>query len=183
MKTLSLVLLSTTLVALLNGPVRADDVKAGDLVISQPWSRATPRGAKVASGYLTIENKGSAPDRLLGGSAEVAAKLDVHEMAMNGSVMTMRTLDGGLALPPGSTLKLAPSGYHLMLSDIKHPLKQGDSIPVTLRFEKAGNVAVTFAVLGVGAMGPAGAAAPATGGVMDHGTMDHGTMDHSKMKM
>jgi hypothetical protein len=80
-------------------------------------------------------------------------------------------------------LKLAPGGYHLMLSDIKHPLKQGDSIPVTLRFEKAGNVAVTFAVLGVGAMGPAGAAAPATGGVMDHGTMDHGTMDHSKMKM
>src|SRR5579859_1365420 len=82
MKTRDLVLISTTLIALIGGPARADDVKAGDLVISQPWSRATPRGATVASGYLTIENKGSAADRLLGGSAEVAAKVDVHQMAM-----------------------------------------------------------------------------------------------------
>jgi copper(I)-binding protein len=61
--------------------VRAEDVKAGDLVISWAWSRATPSGAKVGGGYLTIENKGSAPDRLIGGSADIAGKVEVHEMA------------------------------------------------------------------------------------------------------
>jgi hypothetical protein len=72
------------LIATQSGAARADDVKAGDLVISQAWSRATPAGAKVASGYLTIANKGAAPDRLLGGSSDAAAKVDVHEMASNG---------------------------------------------------------------------------------------------------
>ena len=78
---------------LLATPARAEDVKAGDLVITQAWSRATPGGAKVAGGYLTIENKGTAPDRLIGGSVDVAARVEVHEMAMNNGVMTMRPLD------------------------------------------------------------------------------------------
>jgi copper(I)-binding protein len=63
-------------------PVRAEEVRAGDLVITQAWSRATPGGAKIGGGYLTIENKGSTPDRLIGGSAEIAGKIEVHEMAM-----------------------------------------------------------------------------------------------------
>ena len=156
-------------------PARADDIKIGDLVISQAWSRATPGGAKVASGYLTIENKGPAPDTLLGGSTDLAGKLDVHEMATVNGVMTMRALDGGLALPAGQTVKLAPGGYHLMLTDLKHPLKQGDSVSMTLAFQKAGKVTVMFNVLGVGAPGP-DAAKPTDGG----GKME---MDHSKMKM
>jgi copper(I)-binding protein len=160
-----------------SGAARADDVKAGDLVISEAWSRATPGSAKVASGYLTIANTGTAPDRLLGGSADVAAKVDVHEMAENGGVMRMRTLIDGLALPPGVTITLAPSGYHLMLNDIKQPLKQGDSVPVRLKFERAGEVAVTFKVLGVGARGPG---SPLKMAPMDKGDMK---MDHSKMKM
>jgi copper(I)-binding protein len=89
---------SMLLVTLHSFDARAEDVKAGDLVISQPWSRATSAGAQVASGYLTITNNGAAPDRLLGGSSEAAAKVDVHEMASNGGVMTMRTVDDGLAL-------------------------------------------------------------------------------------
>jgi len=178
MKKTALAFVTAIFIAVQGGPTHADDVTAGDLVISQPWSRATPRGAVVAGGYLTIENKGSTPDRLFGGSTDVAGKVDVHEMAMNGGVMTMRALDGGLPLPPGATVTLAPSRYHLMVHDLKHPLKQGDSISMTLSFEKAGSVAVTFTVLGVGAMGPAGASTPAMGG-----TMDHGGMDHSKMKM
>ena len=121
-------------------PAHAQEVKAGDLVITQAWSRATPGGAKIAGGYLTIENKGAAPDRLVSGSGDFAGKVEIHEMAMNNGVMTMRPLDKGLAIEPGKTVKLAPGGYHLMLMDLKNPLKQGDKVPLTLEFEKAGKV-------------------------------------------
>jgi periplasmic copper chaperone A len=137
-------------------PALAEEVKAGDLVITQAWSRASPGGAKIGGGYLTIENKGSTPDRLIGGSADVAGKVEVHQMAMNNGVMTMRPLDKGLPIEPGKTVKLAPGGYHLMLFDLKSPLKQGDKVPVTLEFEKAGKVNLSLDVQGVGAQGPAG---------------------------
>lgn len=159
--------------------------QAGDLVVKQAWSRPTPAGAKVASGYLTIENKGTAPDRLLGGSSDAAAKVEVHEMATKDGVMTMRELEGGLAIAPGTTVKLAPGGYHLMLTDIKKPLRQGDTVTVTLSFEKAGKKDVTFSVLGMGAKAPDG-----SDGAVDHDhmhmdmkNMDMKGMDHSKMKM
>jgi hypothetical protein len=142
--------------ALFTAPARADDVKAGDLVITQAWSRATPSGAKVAGGYLTIENKGTTADRLIGVSAEVAGKADVHEMAMDNGVMKMRALDKGLAIDPGKTVKLAPGGYHLMLQELKGPFKEGEKVPVTLEFEKAGKVNVSLDVQGVGAQAPGG---------------------------
>jgi copper(I)-binding protein len=167
------VLLSTLLAV----PVRAEEVKAGDLVITQAWSRATPKGAKVAGGFLTIENNGSAPDRLIGGSADVAAKVQVHEMATNNGVMTMRPLDAGLTIEPGKTVKFAPGGYHLMMLDLKGQLRQGDKLPVTLEFEKAGKVQVSFDVLGVGAPGPGSA----TSGAAPMGMKK--MPDHSDMKM
>jgi hypothetical protein len=145
------------LAGLLAAPARAEEVKAGDLVITQGWSRATPNGAKIGSGYLTIENKGAAADRLIGGSADAAGKVEVHEMAMKNGVMTMRSLDNGLAIDPGKTVKLAPGGYHLMIFDLKSPLKQGDKLPVTLEFEKAGKVTVSLDVQGIGAQGPGAA--------------------------
>ena len=132
----------------------APSIKAGDLVITQPWSRATPGGAKVAGGYLAIENKGAAPDRLIGGSADVATAVEVHEMAMNDGVMTMRPLTSGLTIAPGKSVKLAPGGYHLMLTGLKRGLKQGESVPVVLEFEKAGKVSVTLDVKAVGAKAP-----------------------------
>jgi copper(I)-binding protein len=137
---------------------QAQEVKAGDLVITQAWSRATPGGAKIAGGYLTIENKGAAPDRLTAVSGEIAGKVEIHEMAMNNGVMTMRPLEKGLEIEPGKTVKLAPGGYHLMLMDLKNPLKQGEKVPLELQFEKAGKVALSLDVQGVGAQGPAGAA-------------------------
>lgn len=160
----------------LAAPLRAEEVKAGDLVITQAWSRATPGGAKIAGGYLTIENKGAAADRLIGGAVDVAARVEVHEMSMKDGVMTMRQLDKGLAIEPGKTVKLAPGGYHLMLMDLTSPLKQGDKLPVTLEFEKAGKVKLSFDVQGIGAQAPAGA---------DH-SGDHDmkkTPGHSGMKM
>jgi copper(I)-binding protein len=163
--------------ALFTASARADEVKAGDLVITQAWSRATPSGAKTAGGYLTIENKGSAPDRLVGGSADVAGKVEVHEMAMKNGVMTMRPLEKGLTIEPGKTVKLAPGGYHVMMFDLKSQLKQGEKVPVTLEFEKAGKVTLSFDVQGVGAQGPAGG--DHSGGHMDMKK----TPDHSRMKM
>ncbi len=172
-------LLATTVIlaGLLAAPARAEEVKAGDLVITQAWSRATPGGAKVGGGYLTIENKGSTPDRLIGGSADVADKVQVHEMTMKNGVMTMRQLDKGLVIEPGKTVKLAPGGYHLMLLDLKSPLKQGDKLPVTLEFEKAGKVTLSFDIGGIGAQGPANADGSA--GHMEMKKMP----DHSGMKM
>src|SRR5262249_40437007 len=138
-------------------PARAQEVKAGDLVISQAWSRATPKGAKTGGGYLTIENKGSAADRLISATSDTPRTVQVHEMSMDGGVMKMRPLESGLAIEPGKTVKLAPGGFHLMMMDLKNPLKQGDKLPITLEFEKAGKVQVTFDVQGVGAQGPAAA--------------------------
>ena len=143
------------------GASHAEDVKAGDLVISQAWARATPGGAKVGGGYLTIENKGTAPDKLIGGSTDAAAKLEVHQMSMANGVMKMHPVEGGLAIEPGKTVKLAPGGYHLMMIDLKQPFKQGETVPVTLQFEKAGKVAVSLNVQGIG-----GAAPGAGGGAM-----------------
>jgi periplasmic copper chaperone A len=158
--------------ALIATSARAEDVKAGDLVITQAWTRATPGGAKIGGGFLTIENKGSSPDKLIGASAEVAGSVELHEMATTNGVMKMRPVEGGLAIEPGKTVKLAPGGYHLMMMDLKNPLKQGDKLPLTLQFEKAGKVAVTLDVQGIGASAPGGDA----GGGMQK-------MDHSKMKM
>ena len=95
-------------------------------------------------------------------------------MAMNNGVMTMRPLDKGLAIEPGKTVKFAPGGYHLMLMDIKQPLKQGDKVPVTLEFEKAGKVTVSLDVQGVGAQGPAGG---------EHGGHMEMKKSHDGMKM
>jgi hypothetical protein len=143
----------------LTAPVQAEDV--GDLVITQPWSRATPGGAKVAGGYLTIENKGATADRLVGGSTNVAKRIEIHEMAMNDGVMTMRPSDGGLAIEPGKTVKLAPGGYHLMFQELNNPIKQGDTVAVTLKFEKAGEVKVLFDVRALVLRGPLRRTAPA----------------------
>ncbi|WP_375308479.1 copper chaperone PCu(A)C [Bradyrhizobium sp. A11] len=177
MKTISKnVLLAAFALAISAAPSLADDVKAGDLVISQAWSRATPGGAKVAGGYLVIENKGTAPDRLVGVSADIAGKSEIHEMAMDNGVMKMRALDKGLVVEAGKTVKLAPGGNHLMLQELKGPLKQGDKVPVTLQFEKAGKVAVSLDVQGVGAQAP--------GDAGHSGHMDMKKMpDHSGMKM
>jgi copper(I)-binding protein len=139
----------------------AQQVKIGDLVLDHAWSRATPGGAKVGGGYLTIQNKGAAADKLIGGSSPVAGHVEVHEMAIDNGVMTMRLLKDGLPIPAGQSVKLAPGGYHIMLMELKAPLKKGEKIPVTLKFEKAGDVKVTLGVQDIGATSPGS-------GHMDH---------------
>jgi uncharacterized protein YcnI len=130
-------------------------VKAGTLNIEQPWSRATPGGAKVGGGYLRITNGGTTPDRLVGGSFPLAGKVEVHEMRMEGDVMRMKPVEGGLEIKPGATVELKPGGFHLMFMDLKEPLKEGQTVKGTLTFEKAGSVAVEYAVRGMGGAAPA----------------------------
>jgi copper(I)-binding protein len=136
----------------------AHDFKAGDLTIGHPWSRATPGGAKVGGGYLTITNKGSAPDRLVGATAAaVSDHVEIHEMAFKDGVMTMRPQPNGVTIEPGKTVAFSPGSYHLMLMGLKAPLKEGDRVKAELTFEKAGKVEVTINVEGMGARHPAAA--------------------------
>jgi copper(I)-binding protein len=133
---------------------QAQTYKAGDLEISQVWSRATPKGSKIAAGYLTITNNGKTADKLVSASAPNAKQVEVHEMTMKDGVMTMRPIAGGIAIEPGKSVKLSPGGLHMMFMNIAVPLKQGDRFPATLVFEKAGAVDVMFAVQGMGAREP-----------------------------
>jgi copper(I)-binding protein len=132
-------------------PSSAENGVPQNLVITQPWSRATPGGAKVAGGYLTIENRGPATDRLLSASSAVATKVEIHEMTLSNGVMTMRPIEDGLIIEPGKAVKFAPGGAHLMFVELKAALTQGEQIPVTLTFERAGEVKALFEVQAVGA--------------------------------
>ena len=129
----------------------AHDYKAGSIEIKHPWARATPKGAAVAGGYLTIVNTGAAADRLVGGSSPAAGKFEIHEMKMEQGVMKMRPLDQGLEIKPGATVELKPGSYHLMFLQLKAPFEQGQRVKGTLVFEKAGTVEVEYAVEAVGA--------------------------------
>ena len=125
--------------------------RLGDLTVTAPWTRATPGGAKIAGGYLKISNSGSAPDRFIGATTELADHAEIHEMSMSDGVMKMRPLPNGLEIRPGETVELKSGGYHLMFMDLKQPLKAGESFKAKLQFEKAGSLEVTFAVNALGA--------------------------------
>ena len=134
-------------------PAFAHGFKAGSLQIAHPWARATPAGVKTGAGYCGIANSGAVPDRLLSATAEVARCTEIHEMAVKDGIMTMRALPDGLPVPANGSAELTPSRYHLMFLDLRRPLKQGESFPGTLTFEKTGTVSVTFVVEAMGATG------------------------------
>jgi len=135
------------------GPAAAHDYKIGSLQVVHPWARATPNGAKIGGGYLKVVNNGTEPDRLVGGTSAVADRFEIHEMSMEGGVMRMRPLAGGLVIAPGATVELKPGGLHLMFVNLKQPLKAGERVKGTLVFEKAGTVEVEYKVEPMG--GPA----------------------------
>jgi hypothetical protein len=131
-------------------------VSKGAIAISSAWCRATPSGAKVGAGYLTITNAGPEPDRLIAVSSDLAETAEIHEMVTHDGVMTMRSLEQGLAIAPGQTVTLAPGGIHLMLNGRKAPLVQGQETVLVLEFERAGKIATLLDILAVGAQGPVG---------------------------
>ena len=121
--------------------------------IDKAWARATAPGAPVAGGYLTIRNKGAAADRLIGASSSVAAKVELHVHIKEGEVVKMRQVQA-YDVPANGSFELKPGGAHLMFVQVARPFKEGDKIPVKLRFEKAGEVNVEFAVGRIGDTAP-----------------------------
>jgi len=154
--TRSLLALLAASIAALTSPSLAAEFKSGDISIENPWTRATPKGAEVGAGYLTVHNNGAAPERLTGGSADFAS-VEVHEMKTENGVMKMREMKDGLAIPAHGTVRLAPGGYHLMFTHLTKPLMKGEKVKATLNFEHAPPLPVEFTVEGMGASGPAGA--------------------------
>lgn len=129
---------------------------ADGIAVSQGWTRATVRGASVAAGYMTIDNQGAAPDVLKGGVSDRAERIEIHQSREEGGIMTMRAVPKGIDIKPGKPLALKPGGYHLMIIGLKSAFLPGETVHVTLQFEKAGDVATDLKVVGFGATGPEG---------------------------
>ncbi|MCC2095874.1 MAG: copper chaperone PCu(A)C [Hyphomicrobiales bacterium] len=137
-------------------PAARQEYKLGDLVIRQPWARATPKGAPVAGGYATITNTGKSADRLVGGTFTGAGKVEVHEMTVTGGIMKMRHLANGLEIGPGQTVTLKPGSFHLMFMKLKGGVAPGKPVKGSLQFAKAGKVDIVFAVGRIGSKSPPG---------------------------
>ncbi len=132
----------------------APQFRAGAIVVEAPWARATPAGAKVGGGYLTLRNAGAQPDRLVSFSSAASGRGELHEMTMAEGVMKMREI-AGIEIPAGGTVELKPGGLHLMFVDLKGRIAEGAPVKARLVFEKAGSVDVEFRVAPIGAAGPA----------------------------
>ncbi|MGO4685002.1 copper chaperone PCu(A)C [Hyphomicrobium sp. 2TAF46] len=163
-------IVAVTALFALFGMASAHQFEKGGLLIAHPWTRATPEGATVGAGYLTITNNGKDADKLNGGTFENADHVEIHEMKMDGDKMIMRQLKDGLEIKPGETVKFNPGAYHLMFVGLKKSIAQGTNIKGSLTFEKAGTVDVDYKVEAIGAMDSSDA---------DHAGMQ---MDDSEMK-
>ena len=122
--------------------------------VEQPWSRATPPGAKIGVGFMRLKNAGSAAARVVGASSPVAGRVEMHVTTRDGDVMKMRQVES-FDVPAGGAFELKPGGAHLMLMDLQRPLKQGEKVPLTLRLEKGGELKVELRVEALGARRPA----------------------------
>ena len=172
-------LAAAALATLITVPALAHDYTVGALKIHDPWARATPKGAQVGGAYMTITNTGTTADRLIGGSTAVAKGFEVHEMSLANGVMKMRELPNGLEIKPGETVVLKPTGYHIMLTGLTAPLKQGGHVDATLKFQAAGEVKVDFAVAVIGAItGDSGGGTHDAMPGMSHDSMPGTKMNH-----
>jgi len=147
-------------------PAAAADVDLGSIHIAQPWARATPKGATSGAAYMTITNNGKTSDRVSCVSSDASAQCQIHSMTMDGGVMKMRPVEGGLEIKPGETVVLKPASFHVMLLDLKAPLEQGSTVKATLKFDNAGTVDVEYPISAIGAPAPG---ADAGGGMMMQG--------------
>ncbi|MEZ2219475.1 copper chaperone PCu(A)C [Rhizobium sp. RCC_161_2] len=128
-------------------PTGSATAKLGDLDISGGYVRAMLPGQPVGGGYITIHNGGKSDDKLTSVTSSQAGKVELHQMKMEGTIMKMREVKEGIAIPAGATVTLSPSGMHMMFKQVKTPFKQGGAVPVMLMFEKAGMVDITLPVV------------------------------------
>lgn len=129
--------------------VESMPVKVGYLEIVSPMIRATPPNAPVSAGYMVIRNGGPESDRLIGGSAPFAGKIEIHSTSMEGDVMRMREIEGGLEIPAGGTVTLERGGLHVMFMELGERMQAGETRTITLVFEKAGEVEFELPVMKV----------------------------------
>ncbi len=142
------------LLSIVGTGVAAHDHQAGSLRIGHPFARATAPAARAGAAYMTIDNAGPAGDRLLSARSPVAGRIELHTIVKDGDVMRMREVEGGIEVPAGGRATLQPGGFHVMLMDLKAPLKEGDRFQLKLTFEKAGIVEVEVAIEKPGAGAP-----------------------------
>lgn len=121
--------------------------------VEHPWTRATPPGAKVAAGFMLLKSAGAA-DRVIGASSAVARRVEMHVTTREGEVMRMREVNS-VEIPAGGSFELKPGGAHLMLVDLKRPLKQGEKVPLTLKLGRGGELKLELPVEPMGARQPA----------------------------
>ena len=135
-------LAAAAFVATLSLTAQGHEFKAKDMLIVHPFAVPTMPGAMSGAAYLTLENKGTAADKLLAISTPRAKRVELHTMRMDGGIMRMREVDA-IEVKAGETIKMRPSaGYHLMLMELPQPLKDGETFPMTLTFEKSGKIEV-----------------------------------------
>lgn len=136
------------LVALASGsPIAsARPVSAPSITLVAPWTRATSARAPMGAGYLVIRNAGGVADRLLSIATPVADSAQLHSMSVTNGIMRMRPIAGGVVVPAHGEARLAPGGDHIMFVGLKRPFVAGTEVPATLRFARAGTVAVRFKV-------------------------------------
>lgn len=151
---------SAALLASCNAAPEADapgaaETAASSIAVTEPWSRETAQGQNAGGAFMTIANTGTAADRLTGGSTPVAGRVEIHTVSMDDGVMRMRQLADGLEVPAGGAVTLKPGSVHVMLMDLKQPLKAGDTVPLTLTFKGAGTVETELEVRAAGTMAPA----------------------------
>jgi copper(I)-binding protein len=122
----------------------AQSFAASPITIERPWARASAPGQTVGGGFMTILHQGATEDRLVSATTPMAREVQIHTMNMDGGVMRMRPVEGGLAIPAGGRVVLQPGGLHLMFMELSAPLVAGSTFPVTLRFANAGDIKVEF---------------------------------------
>lgn len=144
------------------GLAQAHSYEAGAIHIDHPWSRAMPPTAPAAAAYFVLQNTGAEADRLLGASTPVAGKAELHEHAHVDGLMKMHHVPV-VDIGPGEQVDFVPGGYHVMLFELSRQMQAGERFPLTLRFEKAGEVTVEVAV-----QADAPQSAPAQHGMMHH---------------
>jgi copper(I)-binding protein len=149
---------STILLAACNQPAEApaatETAASSSIALTDTWSRETAAGQNAGGAFMTIANTGTAADRLTGGSTPVAGRVEIHTMTMEGDVMKMRQLEDGLEIPAGGEVTLKPGSFHVMLMDLKQPLKAGETVPLTLTFAGAGTVETELEVQHAGTVAP-----------------------------
>ncbi|MFV0491261.1 MAG: copper chaperone PCu(A)C [Pseudorhodobacter sp.] len=129
----------------------AEQIEAGELVLSGIFARATPPSAATGAAYLTIANNGAEDDRLISATTAAGQEVQIHQVEEVDDVMTMRQLPDGVLIPAGGSVVLEPGGIHLMIMGLSGPLNKGEALDMVLTFERAGEVNVNIDILAIGA--------------------------------